>query len=428
MALSCQRRKGKDGFVLVTAMLLAGLAAMLVFGLQNESLSQVKITARQEALEEALFVAEGGCSLCLSYVMAGNSMPASLTGTIGEGTYNASISQQGNSAQLSYVLCSTGIVRGVRRVVTMDYVHSRSWAEFALWYDHYNGTINFVTGDNFRGKVHSNDHIYISGSPVFQQILTSAQSTWGSGPGSAVFSNGFTLGVNPMVMSTVNFTNTASTQDCLRLLASLVVTGATSMLLSDTNLYISNTARGWTNYNWGAANEVAMTNGELYVATVGTQTGTLNLAGTLNGRLTIATDGTINITNHIRYADNPATNAASNDALGLITQSDIIVATNCPGNLDIYAHMIATGTMTGSTNDGMFTVANYDTRLTSVCSNLNVYGGIVEYYRGPVGTSGSPNTGYLKNYIFDTRFKVNPPPHYPVVGDQYYWGGWRDSP
>ncbi len=428
MAFTCQHKRDKNGFVLVTAMILAGIAAMLVFGLQNESLTQVKITARQEALEEALFVAEGGCALCLSHVMAGNSIPASINGTLGEGTYTASVCVQGNTAQLNYTLCSTGLVRGVRRVVTMDYVRSRSWAEFALWYDHYNGTINFVTGDNFRGKVHANDYIYISGSPVFQQILTSAKTTWGAGPGSGVFSNGYTLGVNPMVMSTVNFTNAASTQDCLKVLASLVVTGATTISMADTNFFISNAARGWTNYNWGASHAATMTNGEVYVATSGTQTGSLNIAGTLNGRLTIVTDGTINITNHIRYADNPQTNAASNDALGLITQSDIIVATNCPANLDIYAHMIATGAATGSTNDGMFTVANYDTRPQSSCSNLNVYGGIVEYYRGPVGTSGGSGTGYLKNYIFDTRFKNNPPPNYPAVGDQFYWGGWRDSP
>jgi hypothetical protein len=34
----------------------------------------------------------------------------------------------------------------------------------------------------------------------------------------------------------------------------------------------------------------------------------------------------------------------------------------------------------------------------------------------------------MKNYMFDTRFATNPPPRYPVVGDKYYCGGWRDSP
>ena len=32
--------------------------------------------------------------------------------------------------------------------LTLDYVHSRSWAEFALWYDHYSTAIYFITGDN----------------------------------------------------------------------------------------------------------------------------------------------------------------------------------------------------------------------------------------------------------------------------------------
>jgi len=231
-----------------------------------------------------------------------------------------------------------------------------------------------------------------------------------------------------MTMTTVNFTNTASAQDCLLVQADLVVTGATVVQMANTNLYISNSQRGWTNYNWGASNPATMTNGMLYVVTSGTKTGTLDVSGTLNGRMTFVSDGTVSITNHLRYASNPKTNAASDDAIGLITQSDIIIKTNAPANLDVFAHMIAQGSMTASTNDGMFTVQNYDTRPTSSCSNLNVYGGIVENFRGPVGTSGGSGTGYLKNYIFDTRFRLNPPPHYPMVGDQYYWGGWRDSP
>jgi hypothetical protein len=112
--------------------------------------------------------------------------------------------------------------------------------------------------------------------------------------------------------------------------------------------------------------------------------------------------------------------------LGLISRKDIIVKSNSPKNLDIYAHLIAEGGMTGSTNDGQFMVEGYNTRASSSCGNLNVYGGIVQNYRGPVGTTGGK--GYLKNYMFDTRFATNPPPHYPVVGDKYYWGGWRDSP
>jgi hypothetical protein len=413
----------------MTALLLAGIAAFLVMGVYSQSLTQVRIAGRQEALEEALYVAEGGCSMCMSYIMSRASVPASITGSIGGGIYQANISLDASSSVLSYSFVSTGIVRGVRRTITMDYVHSRSWAEYALWYDHYAGQIWFQTGDRFKGKVHANDYLYLQGSPVFEKILTSAKSSWGSGPASAVFSNGYQLGVQYMSMSSVNFTNTSSSQDCLRVVANLVLTGATRVALSGTNLYITNGRRGWTNVNYAATNRNIVSNGTIYVATSGTSTGILTMAGTLKGRLTLVADNNISITNHIRYSSSPATNPACIDALGLITRGDIIVETNCPGNLDVFAHMIATGTATSSTNDGMFTVKNYDTRPTTGpggCSNLNVYGGIVEYYRGPVGTTSGQ--GYLKNYIFDTRFKTDPPPHYPVVGDEYYWGGWRDSP
>jgi hypothetical protein len=426
MISSIYRKQGTRGYILLTVLILTSCASLLVFGMLNQSMSWMKIAARQEALEEALFVADGGCQLCLAYIMEGKPVPASITGSIGGGTYSAQITLRDGSAVQNYRLCSTGVVRGVRRVVTMDYVHSRSWAEYAMWYNQ-SGVIYFQTGDRFRGKVHCNAPIYIQtgSSPVFEQLLTSASDTWGQGPEDAVFSNGFQLGVQAETVSSINFTNTASTQDCLRLQANLVVTGATTVGMAGTNLYITNSKRSWNRYNYGAITPSAMTNGVVYIATSGSSIGDLTLAGTLDGRVTLVADGNINITNHIRYASNP-TNTPSNDALGLISRKDIIIKKNAPKNLEIYAHLIAEGGLTASANDGMFTVENYDTRLTSACSNLNVYGGIVQNYRGPVGTTGGK--GYLKNYMFDTRFVTNPPPHYPVVGDKYYCGGWRDSP
>ncbi|MEI8140336.1 MAG: hypothetical protein WCI03_10770 [bacterium] len=428
MTSSTPDNRDRGGYILVTVMIFTACAALLVFGLMNQSISWMKIAANKEALEEALYVADGGCQLSLAYIMAGNPIPATISGSIGEGTYTARITLMSGSSIMNYTLCSTGVVRGVRRVVTMDYVHSRSWAEFAMWYNQ-SGTINFTTGDRFKGKVHCNSPIYISsgGAPIFEQLLTSASPTWGSGPASAVFSNGFQLGVQAQTMSAINFTNTVSTQDCLRLQASLVLTGATRVGMSGTNFYITNSKRNWTNYNYSVVNPSIMTDGVMYVVSSGTSTGDLTIAGTLDGRMTLVAEGNINITNHLRYTINP-TNAPSNDALGLISRKDIIVKTNCPSNLDIYAHLIAEGGLTSSTNDGIFTVENYTTRPAS--GKLNIYGGLVQNYRGAVGQLSGTTVvnGYAKNYVFDTRFATNPPPHYPVVGDKYYWGGWRDSP
>lgn len=434
MRAQAGRMNRKAGYVLMLMLILASAGILLSAGLLQQGTTHMKIVGRQEALEEALFAAEGGCSMCMAYVMAGSNVPATLTGTIGGGTYNALVTLGPSSAVLNYTFCSTGLVRGVRRVVTMDFVHSRSWAEYALWYDHYAGEIVFLTGEEFWGKVHSNDPIYIytGNAPVFHEKITSAATYWGDGsnsdgtPGNSVFERGYELGVPRETMSTINFTNTASTQDCLRTQADLVLTGLTSVVMSGSNVYFSNSNRRWTNRNVTVTNQWLLTNGLIYVASSGTQTGRVNIAGILDGRLTFVAEGDIYVTNHIRYTVHPTNN--SNDALGLISRKDVIVATNCPANLDLFAHILATGDMTSSTNDGMFTVQNYNTRARTACQGLKLYGGIVENYRGPVGTSGGSGTGYLKQYAFDRRFATNPPPRYPVVGDKYYYGGWRDSP
>jgi len=306
--------------------------------------------------------------------------------------------------------------RAFCRIAVTDYGQPRCWAEYAFWYDHYSGSINFVTGDVFWGKVHANSAIYLSGAPVFHEMVSSSATNWGAWATNAVLDKGYQLGAPVESLFKINFTNTASTQDCLRLQADLVITGFTSMAMAGTNFYISNTNRGWTSYNYGAANRSVLSNGLLYIATAASDTGTVSIAGTLRGRLTIVADGTINITNHIRYADNPSTNAGSADALGLISRQYVIVKTSCPSNLDLFAHIIATGDAASPTNFGMFTVENYDSRPASSCGNLNLYGGVVETFRGPVGTSGGAGTGYVKHYIYDTRFPANPPPHYPLIG------------
>jgi hypothetical protein len=56
---------------------------------------------------------------------------------------------------------------------------------------------------------------------------------------------------------------------------------------------------------------------------------------------------------------------------------------------------------------------------------LNVYGGIAQSTRGAIGTTGG--AGFLKNYIYDTRFSASPPPFLlqASLGDQFTnWVNW----
>ena len=178
--------------------------------------------------------------------------------------------------------------------------------------------------------------------------------------------------------------------------------------------------------NYASIDPSFLGTGLLYVATSGTQTGTVQIGGTnFDGRLTIAADWDIQITNHITYATHPTNNA--DDAVGLLSRHNIYVMTNCPGNLNIYAHMVADGSATVATDDGKFEIVGWDSRLRTICQTITVYGGIVQNYRGYV-SNGSGTTGYAKNYIYDMRFADNPPPHYPTLDEQYTWQTWKDGP
>lgn len=321
-----------------------------------------------------------------------------------------------------YTIYSIGTMSSAKRMVILEGVHQTSWAKYALWYSDGPGAIWIRSGERFDGPVHANTYIFLQGNPIFNALISSTRSSWGSGSdtNAVQFNDGFLLSAPTQSIASINFTNLLSQ-------AGMVITGLTSITMSGSNLLVTSWTRGWTN------NQVAIpSNGMIYIRNAvsggssSTRTGTVSVAGVLDGRLTIVADNNIEITNHITYAVNPTN--SSDDALGLIARRDVIVADEAPDDLNIYAHIIADGNASSSLTDGSFYVEHYDSRLFS--GSLNVYGGIVQYYRGAVGTFGGwgGDTGFTKNYIFDLRFSVNPPPHYPSVTNEYQWQGWRDKP
>ena len=94
-----------------------------------------------------------------------------------------------------------------------------------------------------------------------------------------------------------------------------------------------------------------------------------------------------------------------------------MVQTNAPNNLEVFAHLIAA--------EGGFGVVNYTSTSLGDRGTLTVYGGIVNHTRQAVGSTSG--TGYKKNYIYDERFHMHPPPGYPVLPFAYQWTSWEDS-
>ena len=70
---------------------------------------------------------------------------------------------------------------------------------------------------------------------------------------------------------------------------------------------------------------------------------------------------------------------------------------------------------------GGFCATNWDQ--TIGLPHINLFGGVSQYRRGVVGTTGG--TGFQKNYKYDARFATEAPPNYPY--SVYVFGGWKQS-
>lgn len=179
--------------------------------------------------------------------------------------------------------------------------------------------------------------------------------------------------------------------------------------------------------------------------------GTLELnGGTLDGRLTIVTEDDIFISGSLEYALDPLdTNAWTtamaeaeangedsdyddvvNDALGLVSGSDVVITTDAPDDITLYASIMAIGDGSGTQYglnsnteyDGCFVVDEFNA--DGDRGYINLLGGITQGDRGPVGlVSGN---GYSKNYEFDERFSNNPPPYFPTIGEELTFKIWEE--
>ncbi|MFA7158211.1 MAG: DUF4900 domain-containing protein [Kiritimatiellia bacterium] len=338
----------------------------------------------------------------------------------GSGISLGSNPEESGGATVYYSIYSFGTVEGTRRAVYMDGVHQASWSRYAMWYNSGPGAIWFKSGEVFNGPVHANTFIYLDGNPVFNALVSSTRSAWGPGSddSSVTFNQGFLLSAPSQSMASVSF-------NALKSGASLVITGNTSITLSGTNMLVSNARMGWTN-----STVPIPSNAVIYAVDASSgskKPGTINVGGTLDGRLTIVAETDIQITNHLTYAAHPTN--SSDDALGLIARRDVVVMLGAPDDLDIFAHIMAVGSATSGSEDGSFKVEDHENRDPS--GLLNVYGGIVQFYRGAVGTFNSwtmqTASGFAKNYTFDSRFESTPPPEYPRLTNEYTWTSWREK-
>jgi hypothetical protein len=220
------------------------------------------------------------------------------------------------------------------------------------------------------------------------------------------FQQGVNFGVEPTTMPNQALSLRAAASG-----SGLWLVGNSTVVLNNNGtMNVTNANKGWNNHNMAIP-----ANGAVFV-----NNGNLNISGILNGRLTAGSSRDIIIPNNITYADDPRVNPNSDDTLGLIAESDVMISQSAPYNLEIDGCMMALSTS--------FMLTNW--WLGPPKGTLTVYGGIIQDERGPVGTfngsTGQKVSGYSKNYLYDSRLQGTPPPFMPTTGD-YVTLSWEEN-
>jgi hypothetical protein len=303
--------------------------------------------------------------------------------------------------------------------ITFKPILDQSFSIFA-WMTNFEGNIFWITQDTVWGRVHSNGILHVNGSPVFWQKVTTVKQfdpKPGVGVNKAIFKNGYETGVAPINFPTnLSQLVNASTSGGRRYASEVWITLSNGTSANnDGKVYVRNTKTG------PIVDSVSLSDPTFNGAIVGNQR--VHVQGTLDGKLSIGSLQDIYVEDNIYYENNPL-NGYSDDLLGLVAESNVVVADNSANNSDceIDAAIFA--------RSGSFMAENYSTR--PVSGQLRLIGSIVQNTRGAVGTfSGSHIvSGFSKRYRYDTRYS-DPnvrPPFFPGFFTQTLQiSGWWES-
>ena len=397
-------------------------------------ISARRLAERENNYIQALYLAEAGIDFALTQLRGGSSNgdPAAVT-LQNLGTYDCSWNLIAGETN-KWEAVSTGTINNISRTVRIELIpdtfaryiyftddeHFRwGWLKTPVW---------FITGDYLGGPLQTNSHLHISGNPIFEdpnpgEPVKSVDNfiTFMNG-GSPIdagttsnppldipdFRDGIVLGADdaPFPSKALDL-RTAAIHDGYHLSAS-ASEPAEIILNSDSTMTVTDQFHTDEIMPLPANGAIFVTGSDVLVS------------GTLSGQLSIGTNRSIVITDDILYHDDPRVNPESTDVLGLIAERDVIISKNAPYDIEVDASVMALG--------NSFTVEEWWQGPAK--GILTVYGGIIQDFRGPVGTfdptTSTKLSGYSKNYLYDNRLIVNPPPFYSSTGD-YVIISWQEQ-
>jgi len=451
--------KQTRGTALFTVLIFIVIVSVLAMGASTLVPLESNHVIRRVQSEQALFLAEGGLEYGKAYLEGKfPNYPGNYTETkaVGAGTFTVTLNPLPVTMGWlrEFEVISTGTVnRSSRTLRTVERIGA--FSKYVYFTDEerppgMNSPIWFATRDTLTGPVHTNDQIHIMGDPSFLEEVASA---WGGpddtnpshfpsfmyyngsspnhvetpAPNNAPYDNptfysGYNLGVGrvELPVSLVDlqvlgqdaglYTNRTTQIEFARDIGGATMHGYVS--------YRTRQGHGWG--SWTDVDISTMSAPVFYVD------GKVYISGTLDGQMTIATSDDMVVVNDIVYRDatDGIPNVGCDDMLGLIAAGDVIIDDNSANrnNVIIDASIMAIG--------GSFMVENYNRG--SPRGTLRVSGGIIQRYRGAVGTGSIGHdgrvyirTGFRKDYIYDERFRDSAPPYFLSTGE-YIRVSWSE--
>lgn len=398
--------KKRRGFILIASYMVIIVLIILGVAFISRSITETRIAQREGRYVQALYLAEAGIDQGLERLKQTHSAEDPPPANLGTGTYDYETVASG----ANFIITSEGSVGDITRTVRVN-VRRDSIARYLYFTDdeHFRWygwriPVWFITGDYLEGPLQTNSHLHISGDPIFSdpdshRAVKTADgfiTYMHGGPpkDNPEFQNGIDLGVEPVPLpSKALQLRTDAVQGGYHFEAS----GASpAQITLNCNNTMTVTSKGLTNETMALP-----ANGAVFITG-----GDVRVSGALSGQVCIGTNRNVVITDDVTYCDDPRLNPDSTDRLGLIAERNVVVSAGVPyhdynddglGDVKVDASIMALG--------NSFTVENWWAGPAK--GDLYVYGGIIQDYRGPVGTfDSSSNTklsGYSKEYQHDPR-------------------------
>ncbi len=437
---------GSPGYALVSAVILAIAIAIVATAFLSLSGQETRATQSDLDSQRAFWLAEAGKDRALRY-LTHMTRPPEVELTIYQdqpgpdgGSYTvACLADTAAHYQVekAFMLDCVGHF-GLRERRIRERIRMTSFAQYAYFTDNEQapggGAIWFFSTDVIEGRLHSNGVLHIAGNPRFLDPVTSASdhmlgylnywvsdpTGWPVGGNNPYFAQGFTLD-SPQILlptQTLDLRQEATT-------GGLYLAPESEVELGVTGTPNPIPAPGWLrcrsvsppNSPWTSVRISTLANKVVYCSA------NLHVKGVLDGELTVASALDVRIEDNLTYQGSNAQGAplpGCDDLLGIVAGNNVVFVENAANQSDLIIDGVLMALNTS------ITAENYGHG--SPRGTLTIYGGLIQKYRGPVGTfSGSTIvSGYQKNYHYDQRVTARTPPAFPLTG-VYQEVAWSET-